>query len=170
MPPFERHMRSFFRGVTGGPSSGTRVVATTAEVRARATRALKRILWLQVAWFLCFVAGGVLVLKTAWDNAHLPAACSSAHSALKSTAACAHHSYSWPLLLLLLGIAALLVTGYVATRLAVRYLGEGAAAFLFGGQRFRRPVDFGQGGAASPGPGQLGGPAPGLGPGDSDSR
>ena len=38
---------------------------------------LKRILWLQLAWFLCFVAGGVLIMKTAWDNAHMPAACSS---------------------------------------------------------------------------------------------
>lgn len=167
-------MRSFLRGVRGRPASGTRVMATAAEVKARAVRVLKRILWLQVAWFLCFVAGGVLVIRTAWDNAHLPSVCAAADAARRTAATCAHHSYSWPVLLLLLGIVGLLVTGYVATRLAVRYLGEGTAAFLFGSRRFQRPADFGRGGPGGPGgpgPGQLGRPAPGPGPGpSSDSR
>jgi hypothetical protein len=111
-----------------GTGAGGEVLATPAEVKAKAIRTLKLILLLQVVWFGCFIAGGVLVLQTAWHNNHLPAACSSP---IRSLAA---------LLLALLGIAGLLVTGYVATRLAVRYLGEGAMAFLRGGRGYGGPT------------------------------
>ena len=74
------------------------------------------------------------------------------------------------MLLVLVGIAGLLVTGYVATRLAVKYLGAGAAAFLRGGRRLHGPGGLVPG--RRPGPdGGLSGPgrgcAPGLGPGSS---
>ena len=135
----DRHLRSFMKGAAGaGTGAGGEVLATPAEVKAKAIRTLKLILLLQVVWFGCFIAGGVLVLQTAWHNNHLPAACSSPIRSL--AAACAHHGYLWPLLLALLGIAGLLVTGYVATRLAVRYLGEGAMAFLRGGRGYGGPT------------------------------
>jgi hypothetical protein len=51
------------------------------------------------------------------------------------TAGCEHHSYLLGVVLVLVGVTGLLVTGYVATRLAVRYLGAGAVAFLRGGRR-----------------------------------
>ena len=143
MARVNRHLRSFVKGATGTTRTGGEVLATPSEVRARATRILKRILLLQLAWFACFVAGGVLIMKTAWDNAHMPSACSSGVRLAPSViASCLHHSYEWPVLLLLVGIAGLVVTGYVATRLAVKYLGAGAAAFLRGGRLFMGPVGW----------------------------
>jgi len=150
----KRHLRSFVKGAReAGNHVGADQVPTPADVMSKATRMLKRVLLLQLLWFLCFGTGGVLVLWTAYENHHLPAFCSVPASRLQvgtsSAAVCAHHSYLWPLLLIVVGIAGLLVTGYVATRLAVRYLGTGAAALLrqgrwrmgateqnFGGQNF----------------------------------
>ncbi|MGA2530949.1 MAG: hypothetical protein ABSG36_17540 [Acidimicrobiales bacterium] len=118
------------------------IVATPSDVMTKATRMLKRIMLLQTVWFVCFVAGGALVLRTAWENNHLPARCASVSSSRTAPviASCAHHSYRWPVILVLIGVVGLFVTGYVATRLAVRYLGEGAAAFLRGGRRFTGPM------------------------------
>jgi hypothetical protein len=171
MARMNRHLRSFARGATGSPVAGGEVLATPADVMAKATRMLKRVLWLQLAWFLCFVAGGVLILRTAWENAHRPAACSSGVRVSPSVlASCLrHHSYEWPVLLVLIGMAGLLVTGYVATRLAVRYLGAGAAAFLRGGRRFMGPMGRYPGGSGPDGgsPGSGGGAPPGIGPGSA---
>ena len=141
---------------------GSEVVPTPSDVMAKATRMLKRVMLLQMVWFLCFFVGGVWMVGTAWKNTHLPAACSSGAKA-SVVASCLHHSYSWPVLLVLVGVAGLFVTGYVATRLAVRYLGAGAAAFLRNGRRFT--------GAAGPrGPvrtwvGDSPGPTAGMAPG-----
>jgi hypothetical protein len=140
---------------------GSDVVQTPAEVMAKATQMLKRVLALQVVWFLCFAAGGVWVISTAWMNSHLPRSCPSATSAPQTVSLarlevlvenCQHHSYLFAVLLILLGICGLFVTGYVATRLAVGYLGAGAAAFLRGGRRFMGPM-----GPRPDGPGPTGG-------------
>jgi hypothetical protein len=146
----KRHMRSFLKGFTGGRTfGGGELVPTPAEVMAKATKMLQRVMLLQLVWFLCFLAGGALTVWTAWKNVHVPASCNGqggpavgkAPAVVAAvTAACEHHSYLWPVLLILVGIAGLFVTGYVATRLAVRYLGTGAAAFLRGGRRFMGPM------------------------------
>ena len=57
-----------------------------------------------------------------------------------ATLGCELHSYLLAVVLILGGIAALLVTGYVATRLAVKYLGAGAMAFFRGGRRSVGPT------------------------------
>lgn len=116
---------------------GSEIVPTPADVLARATKMLKRVLALQVVWFLCFVVGGVLVIVTAWENGHVPTRCNGKSGAVSALAAgCGHHSYLPAVVLILLGIGGLLVTGYVATRLAVKYLGQGATAFLRSGRLF----------------------------------
>jgi hypothetical protein len=77
---------------------------------------------------------------------------------------CAHHSYLLPVILVLIGIVGLLVTGYVATRLAVKYLGAGAAAFLRSGRLFMGPMGPRPGGPDMGGgfPGQTGHMPPGF--------
>ncbi len=95
-------------------------------------------MFLQMVWFACFVAGGLLLVWTAWKNHHLPAVCSGragpavakAGTVAAATLGCELHSYLLAVVLILGGIAALLVTGYVATCLAVRYLGSGAIGIL----------------------------------------
>jgi hypothetical protein len=162
----DRHLRSFVKGATGaGAASDGALLATPAQVKARATRTLKRILLLQLVWFGCFLAGGVLVLESAWHNNHLPASCSASRPAAEwaATAGCLHHSFLWPALLILLGIAGLLVTGYVATRLAVKYMGAGAVAFLRGGRGFMGPMAPPDGQDMGSGfPGSTGGTPPGF--------
>jgi hypothetical protein len=136
---------------------GSGIVPSPSEVMTKATRMLKRIMLLQMVWFLCFVAGGAMVLRTAWENNHLPARCTAGSLPQRAgvIASCAHHSYLLAVPLVLIGIAGLFLTGYVATRLAVRYLGEGAAAFLRGGRRFMGPM-----GPRTAGPNMGGGFAP----------
>ena len=171
----DRHLRSFVKGATTGRYVvGSEVVPTPSDVMAKATRMLKRVMLLQMVWFLCFFVGGVLMVWTAWKNTHLPAACSTGTRATASVlASCLHHSYSWPVLLVLVGVAGLFVTGYVATRLAVKYLGAGAAAFLRNGRRFAGAADLrvnGQsmgGGFAGPTAGMGSGFDAGLPPGSS---
>ena len=154
---------------------GSELVPTPAEVMAKATKMLQRVMLLQVVWFACFMAGGLLTIWTAWKNTHLPAAC-TAHLVPSATsgaiAGCGHHSYHWPVLLVLVGIVGLFVTGYVATRLAVKYLGAGAAAFLRSGRRFVGPMgpragdrDMGDQDMGGGFPGSTGGIPPGLGAG-----
>jgi uncharacterized membrane protein YgcG len=114
----------------------------------KALKMLQRIMLLQMVWFLFFVAGGVLVGWTTWSNKHLPAACSAPSRLARhnlAASACATHSYELPIILVLIGIAALFVTGYVATRLAVKYLGDGAMAFLRNGRRFVGPMGYRRG-------------------------
>jgi len=139
------------------------LVPTPAEVMAKATRMLQRVMLLQVVWFLCFVAGGLLLLWTAWKNNHLPASCTASQIVPSGTAAtiagCVHHSYLWPVVLILVGVLGLLITGYVATRLAIKYLGAGAAAFLRSGRRFMGPM------GPRPGGQNMGGGFPGSGKG-----
>jgi hypothetical protein len=139
----DRHLRSFAKGAaSGGPGVSGQVVQTPAEVMAKARGMLKSVLLVQVVWFLCFIAGGVMLVWTAWENTHRPAVCPGAvRLAPGVIASCAHDSYLWPVLLILVGIVGLLVTGYVATRLAVKYLGAGAMAFLRGGRFFTGPMD-----------------------------
>ena len=147
---------------------GSQVLPTPAEVMAKATRMLQRVMALQVLWFVCFMAGGLWTIWTAWKNTHLPAECSGHGPASAAVVAgCGHHSYHWPVLLVLVGIIGLFVTGYVATRLAVRYLGAGAAAFLRSGRRFMGPMGPRPGGENMTGgfPGYGGGVAQGPGPG-----
>jgi hypothetical protein len=143
---------------------GSEVVETPAEILAKATMMLKRVMSLQVVWFVCFLVGGLLTLRAAWKNAHLPAACQSQGDVTKAasvvaavTAGCEHHSYMLGVILVLVGIVGLLVTGYVATRLAVRYLGAGAMAFLRGGRSFVGPMGPRRGAQDTGGfPGSLG--------------
>jgi hypothetical protein len=173
----DRHMRSFVKGATGGRTvMGSDVVETPADVMARATRMLKRVMALQVVWFFCFAVGGVFLIWTAWKNTHLPGYCPSGIAPPQTASlsqielfveGCEHHSYLWPVLLILIGVCGLFVTGYVATRLAVSYLGAGAAAFLRGGRRFMGPMGTRPGGPGAPGgfPGAAGGMPPGLGTG-----
>ncbi|MGD0944397.1 MAG: hypothetical protein ABR972_09010 [Acidimicrobiales bacterium] len=166
----DRHLRSFGEGATGGRAvMGSEVVQTPADVMAKATRMLKRIMLLQMVWFLCFLAGGVLTVWTAWKNAHRPSACPrgsgpSQTAPLSVIESCAHHSYLLPVVLVLIGVGGLLVTGYVATRLAVNYLGAGAAAFLRSGRLFMGPMGPRPGGQDMGGgfPGQTGGMPPGF--------
>jgi len=137
----DRHLRSFVKGAGAATAAGGELLPTPAEVKTRAIKILKRILLLQLVWFGCFLAGSVLVLETAWHNNHLPAACNSLRGpAIVPMSGCERHSYLWPLLLVLLGIVGLLLTGYVATRLAVKYLGAGAVAFLRGGPSYMGPM------------------------------
>jgi len=142
----KRHVRSFVKGARGGASgTGAELVSTPADVMAKATKMLQRVMSLQLVWFLCFSVGGVLAVWTAWKDTHLPAACTVFNPLLQraastTTAECAKHSYLWPAGLMLLGITGLLVTGYVATRLAVKYLSAGAASFLRNGRRFMGPM------------------------------
>ncbi|MGD0439375.1 MAG: hypothetical protein ABSB52_01995 [Acidimicrobiales bacterium] len=146
---------------------GSQVLPTPAEVMAKATKMLQRVMLLQVLWFACFMAGGLWTIWTAWKNTHLPAYCSDrVRAGAAAMAACSHHSYGGPVILVLVGIVGLFVTGYVATRLAVRYLGAGAAAFLRGGRRFVGPMGP-RGGAEYMGggfPGSSGGMSHGPGP------
>jgi hypothetical protein len=65
-----------------------------------------------------------------------------------------------PVTLLVVGILGLIVTGYVATRLAVKYLGAGATAFLRSGRRFMGPMGP-RGGGQNIGGGFPGGGFPG---------
>jgi hypothetical protein len=155
------------------------LVPTPADVMAKATKTLRRVMSLQIIWFLCFAAGGALGVWTAWKNGDLPAICSGASQARVPASAiqlylagCAHHSYLWPVILLVVGVVGLMVTGYVASRLAFKYLGAGAAAFLRQGRRRMGPRTGGQnnGGGfpgAPPGmpPGFIGGLPPGFGGG-----
>ncbi|MGA2803709.1 MAG: hypothetical protein ABSF89_04860 [Acidimicrobiales bacterium] len=147
---------------------GGELLPTPAEVMAKATRMLQRVMLLQVLWFACFMAGGLATIWTAWKNTHLPAAC-TAHvpGTTAVIAGCGHHSYHWPVLLVLVGIIGLFVTGYVATRLAVKYLGAGAAAFLRSGRRFMGPMGPRPGGENMAGgfPGSGGGVPHGFDPG-----
>ena len=160
----DRHLRSFVKGAEGaGTPARGELLPTPAEVKIEAVKTLKRILLLQLVWFGCFLAGGVLVLQTAWHNNHLPAACNSLHG--PPIPSCGHQFYLWPLLLILLGIAGLVVTGYVATRLAVKYLGAGAVAFLRGGRGYMGPMGPRQAGQNMGGggfPRSSGGDPPGL--------
>lgn len=129
---------------------GSEVVVTPGDVMAKATRMLKRVMALQMVWFLCFLAGGVLMIWTAWKNTHRPSSCPSGSAPLSLVEACTHHSYLWPVILVLIAIAGLLGTGYVATRLAVKYLGAGAAAFLRSGRKFMGPTGPRPGGGGFP--------------------
>jgi hypothetical protein len=150
---------------------GSQLVETPAEMMAKATRMLRRVMFLQMVWFACFVAGGLLLVWTAWKNHHLPAVCSGragpavakAGTVAAATLGCELHSYLLAVVLILGGIAALLVTGYVATRLAVRYLGSGAMAFLRGGRRSVGPTGP-RGGQGMDGgfPGSTRSPRPGF--------
>jgi hypothetical protein len=142
----KRHVGSFVKGARGaagvagaggGDQMSSQLLATPADVMAKATRMLQRVMSLQLVWFLCFSAGGTLGVWAAWKNTHLPAVCSSGAG---TAAACAHHSYLVPVILLVVGIAGMLVTGYVATRLAVKYLGAGAVVFLREGRRRMGPM------------------------------
>jgi hypothetical protein len=128
------------------------LVATPADVVAKATKTLRRVMSLQIVWFLCFVTGGALAVWTAWKNSNLPAACAAVASQGRAStsviqlylADCAHRSYLWPVILLVVGVVGLVVTGYVATRLAFKYLGAGAAAFLRQSRRRTGPPRGGQ--------------------------
>jgi hypothetical protein len=113
------------------------VMPTASELVAKARRNLGRLMLLQIVWFLCFVGGGVFLIWTFWKNSSLPGYCSGgfAGSVLVPASACVHQSYLWPVVLMGLGIVGLMATGYVATRLAFRYLGQSAVAFLRGGRR-----------------------------------
>ena len=125
---------------------GSELVPTPQDVMAKATKMLQRVMSLQLVWFFCFAAGGVLGVWTAWKNGHLPAVCTGSSVGTSSAsgnpllAGCTHHSYLLPVTLLLLGIVGLIVTGYVATRLAFKYLGAGAVAFLRQGRRRMGPM------------------------------
>ena len=173
----KRHLSSLVKGASSGRSAtDDGLVATPADVVAKATKMLQRVMTLQVVWFLSFVAGGVLGVWTAWKNSHLPAVCTAASRGRASTsviqlylADCVHHSYLWPVILLVVGVVGLLVTGYVATRLAFKYLGAGAAAFLRQGRRRTGPPRGGQssgggfpGAPAGMSPGFDGAPPPGF--------
>jgi len=137
----KRLVASFVKGVTkGGDGMSSELVPTPGDVMAKATKMLQRVMALQVVWFLCFFAGGVLGVWAAWKNTHLPALCSASGSGALPAGGCAHHSYIVPVLLLVLGIVGMLVTGYVATRLAVKYLGAGAVAFLRQGRGRMGPM------------------------------
>ena len=140
-----RHLRSFVKGATGGHAAGggagrAEVVPTPSEVMAKATAMLHRILAVQFVWFLMFCTGVVLALWSAWENGHETRCVVSSVPAGGTVAATCgqQHAYWLPIVLMLFGIGALLVTGYVATRLAVRYLGAGAAALLQGAGRRSR--------------------------------
>ena len=61
---------------------GSEVVVTPGDVMAKATRMLKRVMALQMVWFLCFLAGGVLMIWTAWKNTHRPSSCPSGSAPL----------------------------------------------------------------------------------------
>jgi hypothetical protein len=161
MVRMKRHVRSFVKGATGGRASmGSELLPTPAEVMAKATKMLQRVMLLQVVWFACFVAGSLLTVWTAWKNTHLPVACTSGvHATVSVIESCQHHSYLLAVLLVLVGVGGLLVTGYAATRLAVRYLGAGATAFLRSGRRFMGPMGPRTGGPDMGGgfPGRTGG-------------
>jgi len=63
MVRMKRHVRSFVKGATGGRASmGSELLPTPAEVMAKATKMLQRVMLLQVVWFVCFVAGGLLTV------------------------------------------------------------------------------------------------------------
>jgi len=108
-----RHAKSFVKGATGS-TSGTvagaiaQPVGTPSEVLAKATRMLRRAMALQLAWFVLFIAGGVMTLWSAWES----------------------HSLLVPLLLLAIGTTGTIVTAYVTTRVAAKYLGAGANAVV----------------------------------------
>jgi len=168
----KRHVRSFVKGFSDGRTEvESEVVPTPTDVMAKATKMLQRVMSLQLAWFLCFSAGGLLGVWTAWKNHHLPANCTIGSSLIQrgvSTAAtrCPHHSYVLPGILLAVGIVGLLVTGYVATRLAVKYLGAGAIAFLRQGRQRMGPMGPRTGGQSMgggfPGAGSTGGVPPNV--------
>ena len=79
---------------------GSELVPTPAEVMAKATKMLQRVMLLQVVWFACFMAGGLLTIWTAWKNTHLPAAC-TAH--LVPSATSGSDRGLWPSLIPLAG-------------------------------------------------------------------
>jgi hypothetical protein len=123
------------------------LVSTPTDVMAKASKMLQRVMLAQLVWFLCFAAGGVLGVWSAWKNGNLPSFCSLAGNQREPAgvinqylASCAHHSYVLPVTLLVVGIVGLMVTGYVATRLAFKYLGAGAVAFLRQGRRRMGPM------------------------------
>ena len=74
---------------------GSGIVPSPSEVMTKATRMLKRIMLLQMVCVLCFVAGGAMVLRTAWENNHL--ACALHGRQLASEGGC-HRELRTPLL------------------------------------------------------------------------
>ena len=97
------------------------LVPTPAEVMAKATRMLKRVMLLQIGVVPCFLAGGLLTSgRRGRTRTCPPSALQLGPRPRDAAAGCEHHSYHWPVLLVLVGIVGLFVTGYVATRLAVR--------------------------------------------------
>jgi hypothetical protein len=141
---------------------GSELVPTPADVMAKATKMLRRVMSLQIVWFLSFFAGGAVGIWTAWKNTHLPASCVDLQGGplVGTLPGCTHHSYVLPVVLLVVGIVGMMVTGYVATRLALKYLGAGAVAFLRQGRRRAGPMSSRMG---RPGP-NMGTPFPGVGP------
>jgi hypothetical protein len=120
---------------------GSELVSTPADVMARATKMLQRSMLLQRLWFVCFFGGGVMIVVTAWRNKHLPAVCKGiVHRTGPLLAICASHPYHVWVIVTLVGVGGMLLTGFVTTRLAVEYFGEGARAFLRQGRSFVGPL------------------------------
>src|SRR5271165_6741328 len=104
----KRHVKSFVKGAQGGAFMDGELVPTPADVMVKATKMLRRVVLLQIVWFLCFAAGGVLMVWTAWKNTHLPALCALPVTSGRYGPMCAHHSYLLPVILLAVGIVGLL--------------------------------------------------------------
>lgn len=104
-----RHAKSFVKGATTGSAAGDAAQpADPAAVLAKATRMIRRVMALQLVWFVMCIAGALMLLVDLVRGGSL----------------------ALPALFFLGGFVGLCVTGYIATRLAAKYLGAGANAFL----------------------------------------
>jgi hypothetical protein len=102
------------------------------EQAARAGRRIRRLLILQLAWFVVFIIGGIDLVVTLLRNGGSELThCGAAIVGSSSCGGHAHHSYSVPVGLLLLGVAGFIANGYLMAWLGRRYLGR-ASRFLAG--------------------------------------
>ena len=159
-----RHAKSFVKGATGTSpgkvpggtaaqisAASAQPVATPTEVLDKAKRMIRRVMALQVVWFAMCAAGGLTIVISLFRGS----------------------SAAYGVLLLFVGIVGIVVTGYVTTRLAAKYLGAGATAFLRSQSRAGRRYGATDGGPPGPGSsdgrGDRGGPPGMLPPGGTAS-
>lgn len=115
------------------PPSGTAPGGVPQDVldqAARAGRRIRRLLLLQLVWFVVFVIGGIdLVVTLVRNGSSELTHCGGALVGSSNCGGHAHHSYAWPVGLLALGIVGFILNGYFMAWLGRRYLGRASRFF-----------------------------------------
>ena len=97
---------------------------------ARAGRRIRRLLLLQLLWFVLFIVGGIDLLVTLLRNGGSELThCGGAIVGSGSCGGHAHHSYVTPVALLSVGFVGFIANGYFMAWLGRRYLGRASGFF-----------------------------------------